>query len=115
MHSPPFVLQELPLDQIWGYPHRMPMQFPANSRDEWLVRSVAAYGVLNPLLVHATDDQAFHIVDGHRRYLAAKTAGITSVLCGVGPSFLPGDDEFIQAVIHVTVQPRNIVDLAMSV
>ena len=72
MHSVPDPLQELPLDRIWGYPHRMPMQFPASWRDEWLVRSVAAYGVLNPLLDRVTGATEFHIVDGHRRYLAAK-------------------------------------------
>lgn len=115
MHAHLFALQQLSLDQISGYPCRMPVQFPATWRDEWLVRSVASYGVLNPLLVHATGDHAFHIVDGHRRYLAAKNAGITSLLCFILPFLRPGDDDFIQSVIHASIQPRQNSLQALSV
>lgn len=47
-----------------------------------LASSIKEYGLLNPLTVYA-DGNVYKIVAGHRRYLAIKTLGITSVPCKI--------------------------------
>ena len=101
MHSQLFAYRQLPLHRICGIPERMPHQFPAHWCDDALVRSVAECGVLSPVLVQRID-RRFHIVDGHRRFLAAKSIGLSVMPCVIGPSLSLGEDDAVQALIHAS-------------
>ena len=46
---------------------------------EALVESIRTQGVLTPLCVRQTEDDAYEIISGHRRLHACKKAGITTV------------------------------------
>jgi ParB/RepB/Spo0J family partition protein len=49
---------------------------------EDLVRSIRQFGVLQPILVRKTDER-YEIIAGHRRYTAAKLAGLAKIPCVV--------------------------------
>jgi len=44
-----------------------------------LIESVSKHGIRDPLIVSETEDGAYVVIDGHRRYLAAKEAGLREV------------------------------------
>jgi ParB/RepB/Spo0J family partition protein len=48
-----------------------------------LTASVAAVGVVEPLVVSPATDDSYVIVAGHRRYAAAKAAGLAKVPCTI--------------------------------
>ena len=48
---------------------------------EELAESIRERGILEPILVRPTDDGAFEIIAGERRYRAARLAGISLVPC----------------------------------
>jgi ParB/RepB/Spo0J family partition protein len=54
-------------------------QDAAFTDDQELVRSVATYGVRQPIAARRLKDGRLHIVHGHRRVAAAKAAGLPSV------------------------------------
>jgi ParB family chromosome partitioning protein len=61
--------------------------------DDGLVRSIAAAGVLQPLLVIEPDENGIHeIVCGNRRWKAAKAAGISTLPCTVISRDTPMDE-----------------------
>jgi ParB family chromosome partitioning protein len=66
----------LPLDRVYPNPENIRSQL----RDlEELTESVSAVGVLQPLLVTPAADGRLVLLDGHRRYEAAKRAGAKTV------------------------------------
>src|SRR3954452_14506201 len=57
---------------------------PKNERKTWsnieeMVASVVAHGIIEPLTVIALEDGRYQIITGHRRYRAAKIAGLNQV------------------------------------
>jgi ParB family chromosome partitioning protein len=70
-------LQQLPLDSIVPNPRQPRNVFDAVKLNE-LAESIAAHGILQPLLVRRQGDK-FEIVAGERRWRAAKLAGLTAV------------------------------------
>jgi|GEM_PF-1204251 len=44
-----------------------------------LIESASKHGIRDPLIVSETEDEAYVVIDGHRRYLAAKEAGLREV------------------------------------
>jgi len=68
---------ELPLDAIKPNPRQPRSQFPESELTD-LTDSIRQHGVLQPLLVIATDD-GYQLIAGERRLKAAKKAGLTQV------------------------------------
>lgn len=83
----PGELRHLPVDAI--------SPDPANERDgdlgdlEGLARSIARYGVIEPVVVTATDAAGWQLVAGERRWAAAREAGLEEIPCLVHTG-LPG-------------------------
>lgn len=67
----------LPLDVIERNPHQPRHEFDEAALQE-LADSIAAHGILQPILVRAKGD-GYEIVAGERRYQAARRAGLTEV------------------------------------
>lgn len=85
MVTPTFNLVDLPLAQI--RPHRKyhRMHFGIDWRDERLVNSIAELGILTPLVVTENQRGSYVVLDGWRRYRAARRAGVDMVPCSVYP------------------------------
>ena len=70
-------LTEIAVGDITPNPNQPRVHFDEESLSE-LAASIAQIGVLQPILVRATDD-GFQLIAGERRWRAAKRAGLTTV------------------------------------
>ena len=70
----------LPLTEVQPNP-RQPRQHFAEAALRELADSVAAQGILQPLLVRPLGEKSYEIIAGERRYRAAKLAGLQEVPC----------------------------------
>ena len=68
---------EIPLEKILPNPDQPRMQFDPTGIDE-LAASIRRHGVLQPIVVSRNGD-GYELVAGHRRVLAARAAGKTSI------------------------------------
>lgn len=86
----PLALEKLPTPagKIVYLPLKSLKESPTNPRKtfakmEELTASVKSSGLLVPLIVRSLEEDVFEIVAGHRRYRAAKGAGLKEVPCDV--------------------------------
>lgn len=71
-------LRELPLDQLQPGRHQPRRNFDGEALEE-LAHSIAAQGVVQPIVVRPSGDGRYEIVAGERRWRAAKMAGLKSI------------------------------------
>ncbi len=71
-------LIELPIDTLSAGKFQPRKHFSPNDLDS-LTNSIQSQGILQPLIVRATDNQQFEIIAGERRWRAAKRAGLLVV------------------------------------
>lgn len=71
-------LRELPLEALQAGRHQPRRDFNAEALQE-LAASVAAQGVVQPIVVRPVGDERYEIVAGERRWRAAKLAGLTVI------------------------------------
>ncbi len=72
------VLTEIPIGSITPNPNQPRVHFDEESIEE-LSASIAAMGVLQPILVRRLDSGAHELVAGERRWRAAQRAGLTVI------------------------------------
>lgn len=70
-------MSEIPLEKIVPNPQQPRRSFPADGMEE-LASSIKRHGVLQPIVVSRTGD-GYELVAGHRRVLASRLAGRTSI------------------------------------
>jgi ParB family chromosome partitioning protein len=68
---------EVPLERIAPNPQQPRTQFDREGLDQ-LAASISRHGVLQPIVVSRKDD-GFELIAGHRRVLASRAAGKTSI------------------------------------
>lgn len=68
---------EIPLEKVLPNPQQPRTSFPADEMEQ-LAASIRAHGVLQPIVVSRRGDR-YELVAGHRRVLAARLAGRTSI------------------------------------
>ena len=71
-------LLEIPTSAVVPNPHQPRVHFEEEGLVE-LSASIAAMGVLQPILVRRVDDDVYELIAGERRWRAAKRAGLTTV------------------------------------
>ena len=71
-------LIEIPIGSITPNPHQPRVHFDEESIEE-LSASIAAMGVLQPILVRRLESGANELVAGERRWRAAQRAGLTVI------------------------------------
>jgi ParB/RepB/Spo0J family partition protein len=76
----PEVVVHLPIDALTPSPHQSRRRFDAAALED-LARSLAAQGLLQPILVRPMGNGAYHIVGGERRWRAAKSLGWATIAC----------------------------------
>lgn len=96
-------LTEIAVGEITKNPNQPRVHFDEESLSE-LAASIAQIGVLQPVLVRATDD-GFQLIAGERRWRAAKLAGLTTV-----PAVVRVSDD-ISAVEEALVENLHRQDL----
>lgn len=73
-------LSNIPVDRIEPNPDQPRQLFDRDALQE-LADSIAAQGILQPLLVTETGRGGYYLIAGERRWQAAKLAGLTEVPC----------------------------------
>jgi len=71
-------LREIPLDALTPGQHQPRRQFDDESLAE-LSQSIAAQGVVQPIVVRPAGDDRYEIVAGERRWRAARLAGLSAI------------------------------------
>lgn len=96
-------LRDVSIDELRD-PHA-PIRSPENMGDlEELARSIGQLGVIEPIIVAARDG-GYEVVAGHRRFCAAKMAGLTSVPCVVHDSFKAAEEA---VMLHENVHREDL-------
>ncbi|HEX6139249.1 MAG TPA: ParB/RepB/Spo0J family partition protein [Candidatus Limnocylindria bacterium] len=68
----------IPIDRIGRNPHQPRTRFAEEELAE-LAASIAAHGVLQPIIVRAAVDGGYELIAGERRLRAARMAGLTEI------------------------------------
>lgn len=69
----------VPLDRLIEDPNNPRTEFPETDQDE-LAEDIRQHGILQPIVVHAADEQGVHCIHfGAKRWRAAQRAGLTEV------------------------------------
>ncbi|MEZ5381487.1 MAG: ParB/RepB/Spo0J family partition protein [Microthrixaceae bacterium] len=76
--TPPGGVLQVPVDQVRANPYQPRVDFDDESIDG-LAASIAALGVLQPLLVRPAEEGIYHLIAGERRWRAARRAGLETV------------------------------------
>lgn len=89
-------------------PPDSPMRTDVDRGIDELAGNVRRHGQLSPILVRPKADGRYEIVFGHRRWLAARTAGLTEILCRVRAM---SDEEAAKVRLAENEQRRPVQDL----
>jgi len=93
--SYPFKFVELSLDLIETDPNQPRKVFELRNGGDHtrLLKSIQHYGIEEPIKVSEIATERFIIMDGHRRFAAAKELGFTTVPCRIYPRMNDGEFE----------------------
>jgi ParB family chromosome partitioning protein len=69
---------EIPIDRVARNPHQPRSNFDDASLGE-LSASIAAHGVLQPIVVRSTSDGGYELIAGERRLMASRAAGLSTI------------------------------------
>ena len=69
---------EIPIDRVARNPHQPRSNFHDASLGE-LSASIAAHGVLQPIVVRSTNDGGYELIAGERRLMASRAAGLSTI------------------------------------
>jgi len=105
-------LRELPVDLIRPNPEQPRSRFDPESISE-LAHSVAAAGIVQPLIVRPLADGSYELVAGERRWRAAREAGLAEVPAVVRDE---GESERLQTALieNMAREDLNPVDEARA-
>lgn len=107
-------LENVPVHKILPNP-RQPRTVFSSEEMEGLVSSVRQYGVINPISLEEAGD-GFILIDGERRWRAAKKAGLATIPAKIVPPTNSGGQEslIIALVANVQREDMNAVDEALA-
>jgi len=100
----------LSIDSIKPF-HDHPFYLYEGDRLDDMIESVKVHGVLNPVIVRATED-GYEMLSGHNRQNAARLAGLTEIPAIIKKD-LPDEDAYVY-VIETNLMQRSFSDLEIS-
>ena len=103
-------MQMIPVESIKPF-HNHPFRMYEGERLEDMVDSIKEHGVLNPVIVHKTED-GYEMLSGHNRWNAAKIAGFTEVPAIVKDGLT--EEEAYVYVIETNLMQRSFTDMLPS-
>ena len=95
---------EIPVDRIARNPHQPRSRFDDVGMAE-LTASVAAHGVLQPIVVRTSADGGYELIAGERRLLAARAAGLATIPAVVREA---AADETLQLALVENLQRADL-------
>lgn len=105
--------KELPVEKI----HVSPLNegiMPSDQEIDEMADSIKQSGLIDAISVIAEADGTYRILSGHKRYLACKKLGMTSIRVSVLPAYKSGLDELI-AHTDANIERRESIDAAFWV
>lgn len=103
-------IQMIPIESIKPF-HNHPFRMYEGERLDDMVDSIKEHGVLNPVIVHKTED-GYEMLSGHNRWNAAKLAGFTEVPAIVKEGLT--EEEAYVYVIETNLMQRSFTDMLPS-
>ena len=103
-------MQMIPVESIKPF-HNHPFRMYEGERLDDMVDSIKEYGVLNPVIVHKTED-GYEMLSGHNRWNAAKLAGLIEVPVIVKEGLT--EEEAYVYVIETNLMQRSFTDMLPS-
>lgn len=91
--------------------HNHPFRMYEGERLADMVDSVKEHGILNPVIVHKTED-GYEMLSGHNRWNAAKLAGLTEIPAIVKEGL--AEEEAYVYVIETNLMQRSFTDMLPS-
>jgi ParB family chromosome partitioning protein len=95
---------EVPVDRVRRNPHQPRVAFDEESLAE-LTASIAAHGVLQPIVVREAADGGYELIAGERRLRAARAAGLTEIPAVVRES---STNELLELALVENVQRADL-------
>jgi ParB family chromosome partitioning protein len=96
--------QEIPIDRVRRNPHQPRGDFGEAELGE-LAASIAAHGVLQPIVVRAAADGGYEVIAGERRLRAARMAGLTEIPAVIRDS---SSEELLELALVENVQRADL-------
>ena len=96
--------QEIPIDRVRRNPHQPRGDFGEAELSE-LAASIAAHGVLQPIVVRAVADGGYEVIAGERRLRAARMAGLTQIPAVIRDS---SSEELLELALVENVQRADL-------
>ena len=103
-------IQMIPVESIKPF-HNHPFRMYEGERLNDMVDSIKEHGVLNPVIVHKTED-GYEMLSGHNRWNAAKLAGLIEVPVIVKEGLT--EEEAYVYVIETNLMQRSFTDMLPS-
>ena len=98
------VSNEVPIDSVRPNPDQPRTQFKKEELQE-LSSSIAAHGLLQPILVRKTGADAYEIIAGERRWQACKMAGLKKIPICIKEA---DDDNSLELALIENIQRSNL-------
>ena len=89
-----------------------PFRLYTGQRFTDMVASIAEYGIIQPVIVQAIEDEKYEILSGHNRVEGAKANGLTEVPCIIVDGL--SDEEALLIVTETNFRQRSFKDLTHS-
>ena len=101
-------IKEIPVEKIKAGEHALRLEAEDEGLDE-LAASIGRIGLLVPLIVRREADE-YHLISGHRRYVAAGRIGMAAVPCIIRDSKAPESREvaFAENLFRQDLSPVEI-------
>ena len=95
---------QVPIDRVRRNPHQPRVDFDEESLAE-LTASIAAHGILQPIVVREAADGGYELIAGERRLRAARAAGMTEIPAVVRES---SPNELLELALVENVQRSDL-------
>lgn len=95
---------EIPIDRVRRNPHQPRVDFDDEELAE-LAASIAAHGILQPIVVRGAADGGYELIAGERRLRAARAAGLTQVPAVIRDS---SSSELLELALVENVQRADL-------
>jgi ParB family chromosome partitioning protein len=103
--------RQLPLDRIVANPHQPRARFEEDELGD-LADSIAAHGVLQPVVVRGLPNGDYQLIAGERRVRAARLAGLTQIPAVVRE---PTEEEMVELALIENLQRTDLNPLEEAI
>jgi ParB family transcriptional regulator, chromosome partitioning protein len=103
---------EIPIREIEVNPFQPRTEFESESLQE-LSKSIASFGLIQPVTVRRLNENAYQLISGERRFRASQMAGLEAI-----PAYIrvANDQEMLEMALVENIQRRdlNAIEVAIS-